>query len=213
MTASLIGYWEHGRDIQEIWFRAQGKKSKQLNIYDEDPTSGILPPKKLKGRIILGMNDPQQRRLAAKRWKLAGADPLVDPSAIVGHNVKLHSGVVIAPNVLLFHDVVLRHHVHVNYGVSMVRTVVKPFTTISPGVTICGDVEIGKACMIGAGATICNCVTIGDNAVIAAGAVVPPFTNIPADTIWAGVPAKQLDKDRSSITVKHRYQRGDDECQ
>ena len=64
--------------------------------------------------------------------------------------------------------------------------------------------------MIGAGAVISNCVTIGDFVVIGAGAVVPPFTTIPENTVWVGVPAKQLDKDRSTITVKHRYLRGDD---
>lgn len=61
---------------------------------------------------------------------------------------------------------------HVNYMSSMTRTAIGEFCTISPGVTICGDVTIGDRVFIGAGSTIKNLVTIGSDAFIPMGSVV-----------------------------------------
>ena len=95
---------------------------------------------------------------------------------------------MIAPNAVLLRDVWLGRHVHVNYGSSMTRCKVGAFTTIAPGVTICGDVEIGEAVFIGAGAVICNLLKIGDGAIVAAGAVVTE--DVPAGATVKGVPAR-----------------------
>lgn len=52
------------------------------------------------------------------------------------------------------------------------------------------DITIRRGCWIGANATILGGVEIGENAVVAAGAVV--CKNIPARTVVAGVPARQV---------------------
>lgn len=54
------------------------------------------------------------------------------------------------------------------------------------------DIEIGRGVWLASGCTVLGPCTIGDNAVIAAGAVVTPGTNVPENTIWGGVPAKQI---------------------
>lgn len=51
-------------------------------------------------------------------------------------------------------------------------------------------VRLGRDVWVGAKATILKGVTIGDHAVIAAGAVVR--CDVPARTVWGGVPARQL---------------------
>jgi acetyltransferase-like isoleucine patch superfamily enzyme len=79
---------------------------------------------------------------------------------------------------------------HINYGVTMTRTTIGHHCTISPGVTICGDVVIGDRVLVGAGATICDRVHIGNDATIGAGAVVLPETQIPDGETWVGVPAR-----------------------
>lgn len=46
--------------------------------------------------------------------------------------------------------------------------------------------------MIGIGATVLSRCVIGEGALIAAGATVLEGTHVPAGTLWAGVPAKQI---------------------
>ena len=54
------------------------------------------------------------------------------------------------------------------------------------------DITVGKGVWLCSGCTLLGPCTVGDNAVVAAGAVVTPGTEIPASTIWGGVPAKQI---------------------
>lgn len=53
-----------------------------------------------------------------------------------------------------------------------------------------GKIEIGNNCFIGYQALILKGTTIGDNVIIGARSVVKG--KIPANTVWAGVPAKQI---------------------
>ena len=54
------------------------------------------------------------------------------------------------------------------------------------------NILIGEGVWLASGCTILGPCTIGDNAVVAAGAVVVPGTQIPANTVWAGVPARLI---------------------
>lgn len=54
------------------------------------------------------------------------------------------------------------------------------------------DIVIGNGVWLGSNSTILGPCTIGDNAVVAAGAVVAPGTVIPSNTVYGGVPAKQI---------------------
>ena len=54
------------------------------------------------------------------------------------------------------------------------------------------DITIGSGVWLASGCTLLGPCTVGDNAVIAAGAVVTPGTEVPACTIWGGVPARQI---------------------
>ena len=99
------------------------------------------------GPYIIGINDPHVRAELAAGY---GWDDEVwiHPTAYRGPGVAIGAGT------------------HVNYGVTMTRTKIGKHCTISPGVTICGDVTIGDRVFIGAGSTIRNLVTIGDGAFI-----------------------------------------------
>jgi carbonic anhydrase/acetyltransferase-like protein (isoleucine patch superfamily) len=121
--------------------------------------------------VTIGINDPRLRAEVAERM---GVDdlPWVHPNALLGHATSYGVGT------------------HINYGVTMTRTTIGHHCTISPGVTICGDVTIGDRTLIGAGATICDRVTIGSDVTVGAGAVVLPETVIPDGETWIGVPAR-----------------------
>lgn len=119
---------------------------------------------------IIGINDPRLRAEIADSigWH---DEPWVHPHTFIGPECRWGYGT------------------HINYGVTMTRTTIGNHCTISPGVTVCGDVTIGDRVLIGAGAVICDRVAISDDATIAAGAVVLPKHFVPKGQTWAGIPA------------------------
>ena len=185
--ANLIGAGAHAQDLLVIWSRVRPKNI--LSIYDDDSQLGYYPaPQELTGRILIGVNDPHVRFNIAERYRdLRGTHPLIDPSVVIGINIELGKGSVVAPLSCLLRDVRIGKHTHINYNVGMTRCVIDDFTTVCPGAVICGDVTIGKRCLIGANATICDRTIIGDDVTIAAGAIVPPLSNIPDETKVIGV--------------------------
>lgn len=122
--------------------------------------------------VTIGINDPQLRAEIAR---------------ILG----VHDLNWTHPDARLF-NVDVNYGTHINYGVTATRTTIGHHSTISPGVTICGDVTVGNRVLIGAGATICDRVTIMDDAVVGAGAVVLPETTVGRGETWVGVPARCL---------------------
>lgn len=62
---------------------------------------------------------------------------------------------------------------------------------------------VGDDALIGMGAVIMNGAVIGAGAVVAAGAVVTEGTEVPPDTIAAGVPARILEGRRVPPTPRH----------
>ena len=172
VAVGIIGYGAHARDIEAIYKRVY--PNLRLAPYDDNPelhNSWIKSVDRWDGRpYFLGVNSPLAKATLDARLNIDhAADPLVDPSAIVGLRSELKPGCVLAPHAVLLADVKLAWHVHVNYGSTMTRTTVGEYTTIAPGVTICGDVTIGKRVFIGAGSVIRNGVTIGDDAFIRMG--------------------------------------------
>ena len=66
------------------------------------------------------------------------------------------------------------------------------FVHISPGATLCGNVEIGTGTHVGAGATIIPNIKVGKWCIIGAGAVITK--NIPDYSLVVGVPGKIIKK-------------------
>lgn len=124
-------------------------------------------------RVCIGINDPRLRAEVSREIRVRDSS-WVHPQTWIGPECEYAYGT------------------HINYGVTMTRTRIGSHCTISPGVTICGDVIIGDRVLIGAGAVISDRVTIGDEATVGAGAVVLPTTDIGAGETWVGVPARPL---------------------
>lgn len=52
--------------------------------------------------------------------------------------------------------------------------------------------KVGRGSLVGMGSVLLDYVEVGEGALVAAGAVVSPRTIVPARTLWAGVPARQV---------------------
>ena len=69
-------------------------------------------------------------------------------------------------------------------------SVIDDYVTIHPGSIISGNVHVGTGTLIGSGATVIQGLNIGQESVIGAGATV--ITDIPANSVSVGVPAKVI---------------------
>lgn len=162
--ATLIGDGGHAADIAADLSK-DGRCVVHVYPHHSDYTG------RTSGGLYIGINNPTLRSRVADEldeWDMAW----------------------IHRNALVAVGCVVQHGTHINYGVTMTRTTIGHHCTISPGVTICGDVTVGDRTLVGAGATICDRVTIGSDVTIGAGAVVLPETNVPDGETWWGVPAK-----------------------
>ena len=82
-------------------------------------------------------------------------------------------------HVVVMPAVVLTHDDQIGAGV-----------TFGAGVRVAGGVTIEDAAYVGSGALLREHVVVGSGAVVGMGAVVTQA--IPADEVWAGVPARRL---------------------
>lgn len=135
------------------------------------------------GLVCIGVNDPRVR-------------------ARISDEIGVRDSAWVHPRAWVGPECDIGHGTHVNYAATLTRTRIGRHCTISPGVTICGDVLIGNRVLVGAGATIAEKVRIGNDATIGAGAVVTPgcwgddgeivYHEVPEGETWVGVPARPL---------------------
>jgi len=74
------------------------------------------------------------------------------------------------------------------------------YVNVNPGAILCGGVTVGNLSTIGAGAIIREGITIGEGVTIGAGSVVTK--NVPDGAIWAGIPARRLNRRKKSKLTK-----------
>jgi len=101
-------------------------------------------------------------------------------SITVGEKVNIQDGAVI----------------HGTYGKS--KTILEDRVSIGHNAIVHGA-HVCRGALIGMGAVVMDGVVVGEGAVVAAGAVVLEGTQIPARTLFAGVPAKLRGEVRSEL--------------
>ncbi len=124
---------------------------------------------------------------------------LADNATIVG-DTTIGDGCSIWFNAVLRGDVntiTIGNHVNIQDGAVLHTLYQKSVVEIGDYVSVGHNVTIhgAKICdyaLIGMGATVLDGAVVGEGAIVAANALVVSNTQIPAGTIWAGVPAKQV---------------------
>lgn len=144
-------------------------------------------------QIVIGIGSPVAKQRVAQR--LAPVQPryatLVHPHAVLTRFVDLAPGVVITAGCVLTNTITLGEHVHVNRCATVSHDcLVGPFTHLSPGVVLSGNVRIGTGCDIGTNACVLPGKSVGDGSIVGAGAVVRH--DVPARSTAVGVPARVI---------------------
>ena len=98
---------------------------------------------------------------------------IIDPSAVIGKDVKIGEGTYIGKRAVLNAGTQIGKMSIINTGAIVEHeSKVGEFTHIAVGSVLCGSVSVGRKCLIGAGAVVIQEIEIEDEAVIGAGSVI-----------------------------------------
>ncbi len=133
-------------------------------------------------------------------FALDGKRPVVHPSAYVDPTAVVIGDVVVGENASIWPCAVLRgdsgaiiigEGSNVQDGSVLHEGVVLGKRCVLGHQVLVHESVLGNGVLIGNGAKVMAS-KVGDEAIIAAGAVIPGPAEVPARTMWVGVPAKQL---------------------
>ena len=117
----------------------------------------------------------------------------IHPSVIISKRVQIGYGNVIMPNVVVNCNCMITNHCIINTNSTLEHdTRMDDFSSLAPGVSMGGNVSIGKYSAVGIGANLLNKVNIGMHVVIGAGALVTK--HVGDYCLSYGVPAQVIRK-------------------
>lgn len=171
-----------------------GKKVCGIKVIDCDENLSIYRKKGIKNAFItLGSigNTSIRRNLYQLLIKNGFQIPrIIDKTSIVSDRAIIDSGVFVGKGAIINVDSKIGKNSIINSG-SIIEhdCILEEFVHISPGVTLCGGVKIGKNSHIGANSTIIQFKNIGENVIIGAGSIV--VKDINSNTKAFGNPCRE----------------------
>lgn len=138
--------------------------------------------------IGIGSNDIRQK--IADRYSLKWYTA-IHPSAHIALDVSIGEGTVVMANAVINTAATIGRHCIINTSTVVEHdNMIEDFVHLSPNVTLCGTVHIGRLSHIGAAAAVINNIEIASECRIGAGCVV--VENITEAGTYVGVPARRI---------------------
>ena len=98
---------------------------------------------------------------------------IIDPAAIVSESAVVEEGCFVGKHSVINANAHVGKMCIINTGAIVEHECkVGDFSHVAVGATLCGQVNVGKACLIGANATLIQCRKIQDNEIVPAGVVI-----------------------------------------
>jgi len=174
--------------------RLHGRTVNGIMTMSLDDAWGRFPD----ARLVVAVGSPATRqkivdKAAAKGFGFA---TVVHPRVERSRWIEFGTGTVVCAGSILTTNIQIGNHVHVNLDCTISHdAILGDYTTLAPGVHICGWVHIGRHVNIGTGAVVVNGsesapLVLHDDAVIGAGACVTK--SVAAGLTVVGVPARPL---------------------
>ena len=142
---------------------------------------------------IIAVGDNWIREKIAKRiWEIIPGFTFISvihPTATIGKNVRLGSGTVIMPGVIIDANARIGDHCILNTRASLGHDgVMASFSSLAPGVCTGGNLSLGHGSAVCLGCKVIENIRIGSASVIGAGSLV--LKNIPDRVLAFGNPAE-----------------------
>jgi sugar O-acyltransferase (sialic acid O-acetyltransferase NeuD family) len=186
-TALESGRWERIAFLDDAL--AEGATVLGLPVLGSVPEIDKLAVEYPDCLVAIGVNARRRALLATMRQAGYALPSLIHPHAQVSRWTSIGEGSVIMAGAVVQAECRIGEGVIVNTGASIDHDcVIGDAAHICPGVHLAGAVVVGNEAWIGIGSTVREGVGIGARATIGAGACV--LSDVPADTVAVGVPAK-----------------------
>lgn len=146
--------------------------------------------------LLVCVGPSQSRRNVVRRLRKFGIEEerfttYVARSARIGRTSDIGPGSILLDNVVITADAKCGGHVVIMPNCTVTHDdVLEDFVTLAAGVSLGGSVRVGEAAYIGMNASVRQGLTIGSDSTVGMGAAV--LRDVPAETTWAGVPARQI---------------------
>lgn len=128
------------------------------------------------------------RQLDQLAWPI-----VISPHSVIMESVTVMEGSVIMAGSIIQPGISIGKQCIINTNSSIDHDcVLADYSQVAPGVTLCGNVQVGECSYIGAGSVVKQGVKIGSNVMIGAGSVV--VKDVPDNTMVYGNPAKEIKK-------------------
>jgi sugar O-acyltransferase (sialic acid O-acetyltransferase NeuD family) len=156
---NIIGIYDDNKEGYFDGIPIIGKIDENVNLhYDE---------------YIIGVGNDNIRKKICMTYSNLNWATLRHPRCIISKNANIESGTVVFAGAVIQTGVSIGKQCIINTNCNIDHeSYIANFTSICPGVTICGNVAIGELTFIGANSTIIQGKTIGNNCIIGAGTVV-----------------------------------------
>lgn len=113
--------------------------------------------------------------------------PIIDATSIIARDALIGEGSFVGKHTVINAGAVLGKMTIVNTGAIIEHDcIVGDFSHVAVAAVLCGGVETGNSCLIGANATIRQGIRIGNNVIVASGAVI--IREVPDKVTVMGIP-------------------------
>jgi acetyltransferase EpsM len=154
-----------------------------IGIYDDNkegsfegvPIIGKIDDNIIKDadEYIIGIGHDRVRKNIYEQFYNLPWATLIHPRSIISKSASISYGTVVLAGAIIQPGVTVGKHCIINTNSNIDHeSYINSFSSICPGVTICGNVNIGELTFIGANSTIIQRITVGKNCIVGAGTVI-----------------------------------------
>lgn len=199
----IIGASGHGKVVADIALKMD--KWQSIAFLDDDESINSSMGIEVVGKSIdafkhiqdcdlfVGVGNNATREKIQQKLEAEGASipTLIHPTAVIGQDVELESGVVVMAGVVINCCSSIGRGCIINTGATIDHdNLIEDYVHVSPGVHLAGTVKVGSGSWLGIGSIVSNNLEIASGCKLGAGAVV--VKDITEPGTYVGIPVRRV---------------------